>query len=69
MKLKCTYCGAKRWERGPQGGLSTNIMCLGCGHWFNYHGGIIPMDDLHRFSPIPRRQSWWSRLFRRMTSA
>lgn len=46
----CTYCGGTQWYEGPTGGISTNIMCANpeCGHWFNWHRGYIPMDDLHR---------------------
>jgi hypothetical protein len=48
--LRCPYCGGNEWYEGPSGGMSTNIMCANpdCEHWFNYHQGIIPMDDLHK---------------------
>lgn len=53
--LTCPYCGGTKWLEGPRGGMSTNIMCANaaCEHWFNYHQGFIPMDDLHR---IGRRE-------------
>lgn len=47
--ITCTYCrGTKFFE-----GTSTNILCANpeCRHWFNYHGGVLPMDDLHRVEP------------------
>lgn len=49
-RLHCPYCGGTEWYTGPSGGMSTNIICANpsCEHWFNYHQGIIPMDDLHR---------------------
>lgn len=49
-RFHCTYCGGTEFYKGPQGGLSTNICCSNpsCEHWFNYHGGIMPADDLHR---------------------
>lgn len=45
---RCPNCQGTEWHIGPSGGLSTNIMCLSCEHWYNYHQGIIPMDDLHQ---------------------
>jgi len=49
----CTYCGGTEWYEGPSGGMSTNIRCANpeCRHWFNWHQGIIPMEDLHRVEP------------------
>lgn len=51
--LKCPYCGGTKFFEGPSGGMSNNILCANseCRHWFNYHGGIMPMDDLHRVEP------------------
>jgi len=54
--LRCPYCGGDEWIRGPSGGSgpsrlgpgSTNIMCRHCDHWFNWHRGLAPMDDLHQ---------------------
>jgi hypothetical protein len=46
-KLECPHCGGTEWYEGPRGGMSTNIMCAQCEHWFNFHQGIAPMDDLH----------------------
>lgn len=52
----CTYCGSLDFYGGPSGGMSTNIMCANpdCGHWFNWHQGILPMDDLHQIGPDRR---------------
>lgn len=52
-EMKCTYCGGTKFFEGPSGGMSTNILCANpeCRHWFNYHQGILPMDDLHRIEP------------------
>lgn len=49
----CTYCGGTKFFGGPSGGISTNILCANpdCRHWFNWHEGILPMDDLHRVEP------------------
>lgn len=47
-KLTCPRCGGDQWHLGPAGGMSENIMCSGCEHWYNYYQGIIPMDDLHQ---------------------
>lgn len=51
--LICPYCGGDKFREGPSGGMSTNILCANpdCRHWFNYHGGILPMDDLKRVEP------------------
>lgn len=48
-----TYCGGDKFFEGPSGGMSTNILCANpdCRHWFNWHAGILPMDDLHRVEP------------------
>ena len=47
--MSCPYCKGTDWYEGPSGGMSTNIMCANpeCEHWFNYHMGLVPMDDLH----------------------
>lgn len=52
-QAKCTYCGGTEFYEGPSGGMSQNILCANpdCRHWFNWHGGILPMDDLHRVEP------------------
>lgn len=31
----CPDCGSKYFYRGSKGGMSQNIKCAGCGHWFN----------------------------------
>ena len=36
IKYKCCVdCGSKKFYEGPRGGLSTNIQCIVCSHWFN----------------------------------
>ena len=52
-KFTCTYCGGDLFNEGPQGGLSTNIMCANerCQHWFDWHLGIFPTDDLNEVGP------------------
>lgn len=47
VSLKCPRCGGETWYNGPRGGMSQNIMCLTCEHWYNYHQGRAPLDDLH----------------------
>ncbi len=34
--IVCLNCGSNQWYKGPSGGMSTNIKCVGCGLWFNY---------------------------------
>ena len=31
----CPDCGSGKFMEGPSGGMSTNVKCAGCGHWFN----------------------------------
>jgi len=31
----CPDCGSGKFKEGPSGGMSTNVKCAGCGHWFN----------------------------------
>ena len=31
----CPDCGSKSFMEGPAGGMSQNVKCSGCGHWFN----------------------------------
>jgi hypothetical protein len=31
----CPDCGSTKFMEGPSGGMSTNVKCAGCGHWFN----------------------------------
>lgn len=37
----CPDCGSKEFMEGPSGGMSTNIKCHGCGHWFN---AMLPLS-------------------------
>jgi len=32
---RCPDCGGDDFREGPSGGMSTNIMCAGCGARFN----------------------------------
>jgi hypothetical protein len=32
----CPDCGSQEFYEGPCGGLSQNVKCAGCGHWFNF---------------------------------
>ena len=32
----CPDCGTKDFYEGPSGGMSQNMKCSGCGHWFNF---------------------------------
>lgn len=65
MNVTCTYCGGTEFYSGPEGGLSTNILCANpnCRHWFNYSGGMLPLEDLNRIEPsdaqkIAERKTW-----------
>ena len=31
----CPDCGGESFMEGPSGGMSQNVKCGGCGHWFN----------------------------------
>jgi len=31
----CPDCGSETFSEGPSGGMSQNVKCNGCGHWFN----------------------------------
>ena len=31
----CPDCGSGSFMEGPSGGMSTNVKCNGCSHWFN----------------------------------
>lgn len=31
----CPDCGSEQFMEGPSGGMSTNVRCAGCKHWFN----------------------------------
>jgi len=31
----CPDCGSETFMEGPSGGMSTNVKCGGCTHWFN----------------------------------
>jgi len=31
----CPDCGSEKFMEGPAGGMSQNVKCAGCGHWFN----------------------------------
>lgn len=37
-KGKCPDCGSEEFLQGPSGGLSVNIQCDKCKHWFNHMG-------------------------------
>lgn len=32
----CSDCGSSEFSEGPSAGMSTNVRCAGCGHWFNF---------------------------------
>lgn len=32
---RCPDCGCDSFYSGPRGGMSQNICCSGCGHYFN----------------------------------
>ena len=43
--LACKDCGYAGFYSGPSGGMSENIMCMGCGAAFNYCPGLM-MDRI-----------------------
>lgn len=52
---QCTYCKGTAWFRGPEGGVSVNILCANkaCRHWFNFTPPLDQLDDLKRVEPTP----------------
>jgi hypothetical protein len=36
----CPDCGSERFFRGPCGGMSVNLKCVGCGHFWNWMGPL-----------------------------
>jgi hypothetical protein len=45
----CIWCGCEDFLRGPEGGLSVNVKCDGCGSRFNV---MMPMDGKSLAVPI-----------------
>ena len=49
----CPDCGSEKFREGPSGGMSQNVKCSGCGHWFNVALPLfierIHIDDKGRF--------------------
>ena len=45
--LTCPDCGGQKWYDGPCGGMSQNIKCGKCGHWFNYGGPFGFTERIH----------------------
>lgn len=56
-EVTCTYCGGTGWYEGPQGGMSTNILCANakCRHWFNWTPIVNQLDDINRVEPTESR--------------
>ena len=55
--LKCTYCGGTDFFEGPSGGMSTNVMCAKCRHWFNHTPLLGQLDDLGRVEPTDQERA------------
>lgn len=45
--LTCPDCGGQEWYDGPCGGMSQNIKCGKCGHWFNFGGPFGFTQRIH----------------------
>ena len=45
--LTCPDCGGQSWYDGPCGGMSQNIKCGTCGHWFNFAGPLGFTERIH----------------------
>lgn len=45
-KGKCPDCGSEEFLQGPSGGLSINMQCAKCNHWFN-HMGFFGIERIH----------------------
>jgi hypothetical protein len=60
----CPDCGGDEFMRGPSGGLSINIECVGCGARFNivHHAaaapGVILIERIANTGPWPPRGPW-----------
>jgi hypothetical protein len=49
--LICPDCGYNTWYAGPTGGLSENIKCAKCNHWFNLGmvgGHVMIFQRIHK---------------------
>ncbi len=44
---KCPDCGSEDFREGPSGGISTNIMCASCNHWFNTTPVVRQFERIH----------------------
>jgi hypothetical protein len=51
--MKCTYCGGTEFFKGPEGGMSVNVLCANpdCRHWFNHTPALGLFEDLQRVEP------------------
>jgi hypothetical protein len=45
--LTCPDCGGQMWYEGPSGGMSQNIRCGKCKHWFNFGGPFGFTERIH----------------------
>jgi len=46
-QLLCPDCGGDQWYEGPCGGMSENLKCGKCGHWFNFAGPLGITERIH----------------------
>ena len=66
---KCPDCGSEEFGAGPEGGMSVNIVCLKCKHWFNM--SPFSLERIHWVVPEgclgiggeKRNSVYWTRLW------
>lgn len=53
----CPDCGSESFKEGPHGGLSINVKCNGCGHYFNF-GLPLFINRIHIGPSGEFQESW-----------
>jgi hypothetical protein len=43
----CPDCGSDDFQEGPSGGMSINMRCDSCHHWFNVCDVVRQFDRIH----------------------
>lgn len=50
--LGCPACGGTKFQGGPRGGMSVNVVCVGCNREWNYVPYLANFDLSRVFQPI-----------------
>jgi len=48
IKHECPFCQSKKFDYGPEGGLSRNIFCTKCGAGYNVYPAELPGGQVIR---------------------